>query len=508
MALASCATSGGAEDGGGGDGSKTDKKTTVTARYSADPTTYDPAHVSGMDDYSTARLLYDTVVRYDTDGTIVPGLATSWETTATGGVFTIGDHGTCGDGTKITPSIVADSLSYLAAPETASGLKALAFGSGEVTVTSDDAAGTVTIEVSEPFSGLLAGLVNPATGIICPAGLADVEALKSSPDPAAFSGPFTLASAKPGVSYEFELRDEYVWGDWQEKLEGEAPEKLIFSVGVDTTATENEIKGGTLDVGLISLANVSDFPNTAAIEVGENFIVFNESEHSPFRDPELRRAVAALLSPQDYSEITAAGLDPVNYTTGSDALACANTDPSLVQPYDPEPVIESGILQGVQITYSASNLFGPNGAGAEYVYQQLVAAGAEVTYNLRDNSTWAAEVLGPDPTTWDITLFGTVNNAVSLWTPLSRMVGLPIEEGGRNMTRGDNAVGDQLAIEVMAANSQEEMCALYQDLQEQLLERVDFVPLVSSILYYGLTEHVRYTGAAGHDDLTTIRIVG
>ncbi|MDR1513122.1 MAG: ABC transporter substrate-binding protein [Propionibacteriaceae bacterium] len=416
--------------------------------------------------------------------------------------------GTCGDGTKITPSIVAASLSYLADPATSSGLKALVLGPGSVTVTADDDAGTVTIELSEPFSGLLTGLTTPPSGIICPAGLADVDSLKSDPDPAAFSGAYSLVSAKPGVMYEFEQRADYVWPQWQLDLEGAIPRKLSFTVGVDPTATENEVKAGSLDVGLVSLANAESFSNRAPIEIGEHFVIFNESATSPFKDEALRRAVAALLSGEEYGEVAYAGLAEVNYTTGSSSLQCASTDPSLLVPFDPQSVIDSGVLKDVEITYSASNLFGPNGAGAEYVYQQLSKAGAKVTYNLRDNTTWASEVLGPDPTTWDMTLFGTVNNAVSLWTPLSRMVGLPIEDGGRNMSRGGNSVGDELAVQAMSADSATEMCEAYQDLQENLLGRVDFVPLVSSTVFYAMTEQIRYPGAAGHDDLTTLRIVG
>ncbi|MDR2114289.1 MAG: ABC transporter substrate-binding protein [Bifidobacteriaceae bacterium] len=504
LILASCATSGGGSKDSGKSG---DVKTEITARYSAAPSTFNPSQLNGLDDYSTARLLYETLLRYNTEGEIVGALATEWETTATGGTFTISKDGVCGDGTAITPSIVADSLSYLSDPANLSTQKALVFGAGDVTVTADDAAGTVTITLSEPFSGLQAGLTTPSAGIICPAGLENPDSLKSDPDPGAFSGAYSLVSAKPGVEYQYKLRKEYVWPQWQKDLEGEPAQTLTFTVGVDPTAAENEIKSGSLDVGMVSLANLDSFENRAEIEIGEAFILFNESAGSPFQDIEKRRAVAGLVSGEEFSEVTYAGHAQVNYTAGSPKLQCANTDPELLVPFDPQAVIDSGVLKDVEITYSSSNLFGPNGAGSEYVFQQLEKAGAKVTYNLHDNNAWVADVMGPDPTTWDVTIFITVNNAISLWNPLSLMLGTPIEAGGRNMVRSDNPAGNELAGLALSANSDEEMCDQYLKLQQNLLERIDFVPLSSATVFYGLTEKIRYTGAAKHDDMTTLRIV-
>ena len=106
---------------------------------------------------------------------------------------------TCADGTEITPTIVADSLNYFADPETRNNFAKLVFGPERPTITADDAARTVTIDLAQPWSEVLRGLTLAQTGIICPAGLADLDGLAEGAVEGAFSGPWTLTDAQHGV---------------------------------------------------------------------------------------------------------------------------------------------------------------------------------------------------------------------------------------------------------------------------------------------------------------------
>ncbi|TDC59437.1 ABC transporter substrate-binding protein, partial [Streptomyces hainanensis] len=202
----------------GADGSATD---TVDAALGTDPSTFDPALGSASDDYTADRLLYDTLTRRDSEG-LAAGLATDWEAvSAAEFVFTIRSGATCADGTPITPTVVANSLTRFADPDTGSPGRTLALGRGEATFTPDDAAGTVTAELTEDWADLPIGLSLPQTGVVCPAGLADPEGLAAGSVRGAFSGPYTLARATPAVSYEFALREEYdAWPDLAEPLTG------------------------------------------------------------------------------------------------------------------------------------------------------------------------------------------------------------------------------------------------------------------------------------------------
>ena len=184
--LAGCTTTSGNGGSGGGDGAATD-----TIRTTIDiPSGFDPTQALSLPDFVLGHVSYDTLVRRDESG-VIGGLATEWETTPNSATFTLRDDAVCADGTEITPTIVKDSLDYYVG-SSASGT-ATVFGPGNtITVTADDSAGTVTVDLSGPWPDLLNGLTIGSTGIICPAGLADPESLAAGEATGAESGPYVL----------------------------------------------------------------------------------------------------------------------------------------------------------------------------------------------------------------------------------------------------------------------------------------------------------------------------
>lgn len=480
---------------------------TVRTRFDADPASFDPAQLVGGDDYYVSRLLFDTLLRYDDKGEIVGGLAKTWDFDALGGTIELEGDASCQDGTTIDAKVVADSLNRFASPDTKSGSKALTFGNGEVKVTAEGS-DRVSIKLSEPFSELDAGLTTVASGIVCPAGLDDVEGLKNGAVRGAFSGPFDMTKLSTGVEYRLELREEYnQWPGFVAEMDGRPPETLSFSVGNDVATNANEILGGSLDLATISPTDTERFPNVALVYIGEQFVVFNQNVTSPFIDEDLRRAVARTISADAYNQVTYAGKSEIELTVGDAGMQCANTDETLIEDYDREAVQSKGLLDGVKMTYSASNTFGPNGIGAEYIYQELSDAGADVNYQLTDNSSWASLVLGPDAPSWDITLYGSVNQTSTLWTNVSRILGTAIEDGGRSMTRADNSKGERLAEQVMSADDPKAKCEYYRTLQENFLGSVDIVPLTATARFYGAAEGVEFLAPNQRIDYTTIRIM-
>jgi peptide/nickel transport system substrate-binding protein len=201
LALTGCTGAG----NGSGSGA-TPATDTIRTTLGADPTTFDAAKANAKDDYEVARLLFDSVVRKDNDGKLIAGVASSWKATPTEATLNIRSDATCADGTKITPTIVANSLTYFADPATRNNFAKLVFGPGTPTISADDSAGTVSIKLAQPWSELMGGLTLAQTGIICPAGLADKAGLAAGTVAGAFSGPYTLTKASHGVSYEMTLR--------------------------------------------------------------------------------------------------------------------------------------------------------------------------------------------------------------------------------------------------------------------------------------------------------------
>ena len=497
--LTGCVTS------GGNDGETTD---TIRGAWLTDPTTFDPAKVSGLDDFRAARLGFDTVLRRDDDG-IVGGIATEYTQSPTNVTLTIRDDATCSDGTEITPTVVADSLARLASAETASTTAPLIFGGSPVTVTPDDAAGTVSIDLERPYSELAVGLTVPAAGIVCPAGLDDPEGLAAGTVDGAFSGPYALTAATPGVTYEYTLRDGYdAWPVYAEPLEGTPAVTLDFSVGA-TDAVPNQLLTGELDAANV---NVQDLPRFEdgdfelnGSTVGDYFIIFNETETSPFADPAVRKAAAQVIDPAGFMEaVNPAG--QLNYSAGDPDLQCVNTDASLMVEQDEEAA--ASVLDGLTIRLIGTTGVGVNGAGNVYVQERLRAAGATVELANVDNGNWITTILGPDTGSWDVTVFASINNVGTLVTGLSRVLGTSIEDGGRNIARSVNPTATAAYTEALAASDDTIKCEAYQRAQESVLDAVDFIPLSTNPATIVTADGFSVRAPGGREDLTTLRILG
>ncbi|MFT4306814.1 MAG: ABC transporter substrate-binding protein [Microbacterium sp.] len=454
-------------------------------------------------------MLYDSVLRLDDDGALVGGLAETWEAeSASSYSFVIRDDATCADGTAITADVVAASLAYLADPETGSGFRSLVFGPGTADVTADG--DTVNITLTEPYSDLERGLTIAQAGIICPAGLADLDGLAAGTVEGAFSGPYTLADAEPGLSYELALRADYdAWPSFAEPLTGTAPSRITYGLATDGSTTANQLLSGDLDFATVFGDTVDRFEGDSAFNITTTisagvYITFNEQEGSVFaEDQPLRQAVARAIDREAYNTVLSDGRAPLYASVVSPSYECVNTDESLLEPYDPEAA--TPLLEGVTIRIVQSTAFGDDGAGGEYIQQALTEAGATVELQSTDNATWASTISTPG-SAWDMTITGDINAAGVISASLDRVMGPSIADGGRSSGAADNPEGYAALKAGLATVDETERCAYFQVAQETMLERDDVVPL-SGILGDNITrEGVSIRAFGDYYDPATVRI--
>ncbi|HEX6360652.1 ABC transporter substrate-binding protein [Actinophytocola sp.] len=470
VSLAACGTDAGA--------TSTD---TVSMSLNTDPATFDPALAKGGDDFTVARLLFDTVVRRDEKNTLAGGIASKWSTEdAAHYTLTIRSGLSCSDGTEINPTVVANSLTRFAAKETGSSGRTLALGSATATFTPDDAAGTVTVALSAPWSDFLTGLTLPQSGIVCPAGLADPAGLAAGTVKGAFSGPYTLSSSQPAVQYDLALRGDYkAWPEFKKPLTGEAPKKLNLMPITDYATIANQLLAGSLNVGVIADQNVARFDNTPGYTTAQavnttTYLMFNERPGTAFADrPDLRKAVAEAVDSQAFSDIISDGRGETLLSVSSAKTACVNTDRSLVAKQDTKAAGE--VLKGVKIRIVGTNLLA---SGNEYIAEALRKVGADVTVQSLDNANWST-VTTAGGTDWDINVQGDNNQLGTLTSSLLRVMGPTVENGGRNKTGSVNEDGYRFVGEAMTQTDAKAKCAALKSAQESFLDRVDAVPLAT-----------------------------
>ncbi|QTX03835.1 ABC transporter substrate-binding protein [Agromyces archimandritae] len=472
LALTGCA-------GGSADGAAS--VDTINAQLVTDPGGFDPALARAADDYVVSRMLYDTLVRRDADNTLVGGIATDWEAvSASEYVFTIRDDATCAGGTAITPGIVADSLNRLADPELASTARSLAFGPNEAAFTADDDAGTVTAELSGPWSDFLYGMALPHTGIVCPAGLDDPEGLMAGTVEGAFSGPYTLTAAEPAVKYEMTLRDDYdAWPEFAEPLEGVPAKTVNFAPVAESSTLATQLLSGGMDVGTITGEEISRFTDDGyakhELSTMTSYLVFNQREGSVFREqPELRHAAAQAVDPVAFTDIATAGLGVPIASVSAPGVLCVSEDESRLAGFDVDAA--SKTLAGVKIRLVGTTLLSQ---GNEYVAEMLRKAGAEVDYTEMDNANWSTTTGTNGP--WDVTVQGDINLLGTMTSSLLRVMGPYSDEGGRNKTGVPNDEGYGLLNEAMTIVDAEAQCPVIDRAFQTVLDRSDAAPMASIV---------------------------
>ncbi|GAB2449721.1 peptide/nickel transport system substrate-binding protein [Conyzicola lurida] len=484
---------------------------TINAELWYAPATFDPAKASASSDVTVARLGFDTLLRQGETEGYIGGLATDWEAvSASEYTFSIRDDATCADGTAITPSVVAASFEYLVGLEDSGALtwKNQAFGSGTPTFTADDAAGTLAISLSAPYSQLLGGVTRPGTGIICPAGIADPEGLAAGTVDGAWSGPYVLSDVAAGVSAAYTLRDDYdAWPAW-ENVEGVPAETINLTVQADSNTSANLLQSGGVDLARFYDSNALRFEDddaytTVSFASSAYNLVFNQSPGSGSifeGNLELRQAVAQAIDPEGFNAAGLDGLGVEQTTVNAASYRCAVDGSSVIQQYDPEAAAD--VLAGQTIRLLIMSNWDP---AADYLAESLRAAGATVTVAAPDPADWTAQ-MRTQPETWDVAVAAENAESGLIHTSIARYLGPTYPEGGTNVAGSDNPEGLAAYQEGMAAADAETQCAAFEAAQESILERVDMTPLITDTHRYVAREGFATYVFSGYWDISAMRI--
>ncbi len=501
IVLAGCAP---AADSGDSAGASNELRLTT-----GEVASFDPTQTLSLPDYVIARNSFDTLVRKD-DGGLIAGLATEWESTPTSVLFTLRSGSTCADGTEITPTVVKNSIDYLGSADSASPVSGNIFGPGNApTVTADDAAGTVLVEIGSPWPDMLTGFSISSSGIICPAGLADPEGLGAGTVPDAASGPYVLSTVEPGVGYTYTLRDDYdAWPEWADAPEGEPASTLAYTVSSDPTAAANMLTAGQLDIAHITPTDIDRIEDsgssTTVLPLSDLYIAFNERPDSIFAEPALRAAVAQAIDVPAFEVVATDGTGIFNPWFVDPVVTCATSDDSHLIGYDPDAA--APVLDGVTIRFVAPNIVGTNGAGNEFVQESLRALGADVQLENLDVGSWVSRVF-TEPDSWDMTIFADLNFQGTMTNALVNWVGPIVADGGTNLGGADVPAATQALADSLVATSAEERCGILRTGITAIVEGAHGVPLVNSPIVFGTRDGYSVSNRGGTMDDQIIRIV-
>ncbi|MDQ0727795.1 ABC transporter substrate-binding protein [Microbacterium sp. W4I20] len=488
LTLASCA--GSPDTSAPSEGDFVSGGTFVTA-VGDDPGDLNPLKAVSPDTFAVVSLAYESLIAVTSEGELVPWLAESWEETGTEVVFTLKDDITCTDGSEFTAQTVADNLNYNADPANAT----FSYGSvidEKISATADGNTVTVTSTDNNPFLAVNTGTIM----LVCDSGLADPTTMSDATDG---TGLFGLSDIKPGDTYTFTKRDDYTWGpdDVTSETEG-LPDTIEARVVTDESTAANLLVSGEINAATISGADRARLDAAgltfAGVRNPVGMILFNEKEGRPFSDPLVREALSTAIDRDEVGTVIAdgEGLESISLVT-KNPLLCVPDEPTWTLP-------DTDLDRAAELLDEAGWLLEDDGLrykdgkplNIKFVYNAPTsthAAAAELVKETWDGLGVTTELSANDAAAWSEQLYSTADwdtgwVQIAPGGPVLLSVffdGATPDQGGLNFMWVDNPEYSALVAEASSA-SPEEACGIWQDAEDELIERFDVFPVVDNIL--------------------------
>ena len=267
-------------------------KDDITVALQLEPPHLDPTSAAaGAIDSVLYSNVFEGLTRFMSDGSVVPGLAESWEISEDGLTYTfkLREGVTFHDGTTMDAEDVKFSLDRIIAEDSANAQKALYTAISEVNVIDP---GTVEVKLSEPNGSMIFNLAWGDAVIVAPES---IENIKQQP---IGTGAFKFDSWTQGDKIELSRNDAY-WG------EAPALAKATFKFISDPTAAFAAMMAEDVDVfsGFPAPENLPQFEADPRFQVlvgsteGETILSTNNKQ-PPFDNVKVREALAHAIDRQ------------------------------------------------------------------------------------------------------------------------------------------------------------------------------------------------------------------
>ncbi|MFG6559169.1 ABC transporter substrate-binding protein [Sulfitobacter sp. 1A15299] len=267
-------------------------KEDITVAMQLEPPHLDPTSAAaGAIDSVLYTNVFEGLTRFMGDGSVVPGLAESWEISEDGLTYTfkLRKGVTFHDGSTMDAEDVKFTLDRINAEDSANAQKALYSAISEVNVIDPQ---TVEVKLSEPNGNMLFNLAWGDAVIVAPES---VETIKQTP---IGTGAFKFENWNQGDKITLTRNEDY-WG------EAPALASATFKFISDPTAAFASVMAEDVDVftGFPAPENIPQFEADPRFQVligsteGETILSIN-NQREPFDDVKVREAVAHAIDRQ------------------------------------------------------------------------------------------------------------------------------------------------------------------------------------------------------------------
>lgn len=472
------ALSGCAGDKADGKTSADAAETSIVIGIPASVDTLDPHFGEGAGTREVLFNFYEGLVKYDSDGNLVPAVAQSAEVSEDGKTytFTLRDNITFHDGTAVTTEDVIYSINRCADPDNGN---TMSLGSALSNIADMQADGNkVVITLQEKDADFLAYM----TLAILPA------ASEGNAEKLCGTGPYKVVKNNPGESVTAEAYDGY-WGTKP------GIQNVTFKVCASADSVVMDLEGGSIDMYMrLTADQVSQLSDDFTIEKGTMNLVqalYLNNADPLFQDERVRQALCYAVDRQQVldfisngdGQIVGSSMFPTfgkYYVPELETLYQQNVDKAK------ELLTEAGYPDGITFTVKVPSNHQPHIDTAQVLADQLKAAGVTMNIELIEWNSWLSDVYTARD--YQATVVGVDASRLTAAAMLERFT----STAHNNFVNYSNAEYDAMYEKATNAVDDEERTQYYKECERILAETAANVYIQDMAEYVAIRK--TYTG--------------
>ena len=364
-------------------------RTDINFAITSEPKTLTPFEIDEYTGFTVCYQLYDRLIEIESDGTVTPGLAESWELAPDSKsiTFKLRQGVKFHNGDELTAEDVVFTYDKAIASAVTAGVTSAMDHMEKV----DDS--TVKLVLKEAFAAAESCVPFAQLSIISKSAYeADPDAFARNP---VGTGPYKFGSWEIGNKITLTANDDYYDG-------APAIKDVTFKIILDTNTVVMAMQNGEVDIcdtapsaGRSTIENDKNLEWYACPSAGSNFIIFNNAKE-PFNDKRVRQAVALALDKESIVIGALEGDGEVAQTLMARSVPQYPSD--FVSAYDQQNIekakqllADAGYPNGFDIVCPTmdSELFVP---ATEMFQDMLAQIGINVTVEKYERNVWLDKV--------------------------------------------------------------------------------------------------------------------